>query len=78
MNVKILYEGVLVGRGTIRSIDSTHAFVKIKDFPLGANTFLELIVRSERGKPERIPVRVLKNTGNGLEVGFERISFALP
>ena len=72
-NVKIFYESTAVGQGTIRLIDATHAFVRVRNFPLGADTFLELVVCAESGKSQRIPVRVLENTDEGLEVGFERI-----
>ena len=74
MNVKILYESTVVGRGTIQLIDATRAFVRVRNFPLGADTFLELIVRAESGRSQRIPVRVLDNTEEGLEVGFERVA----
>jgi hypothetical protein len=35
-------EGVVIGQGQVRSIDAPRAFVEIRDFPLGANRFLEL------------------------------------
>ena len=73
LNVDILYEGVAVGRGTIRSIDPTRAFVTIRDFPLGADSFLELSIHVADGRSRSIPVRVIDNTGEGLEVGIEGI-----
>ena len=73
MNVTILCEGVVVGQGQVRPIDAQRAFVEIQDFPLGANSFLELIIDSEDNMQVSIPVRVLRNTGEGLEVELESI-----
>jgi hypothetical protein len=47
--------------------------VEIQNFPLGANSFLELIIDSEDNRQVSTPVRVLRNTGEGLEVELESI-----
>jgi hypothetical protein len=73
LNVTILYEGVVVGQGQVRPIDAHRAFVEIQDFPLGANSFLELIIDSEDNMQVSTPVRVLRNTGEGLEVEIDSV-----
>ena len=74
LNTEILYEGVVVGRGTIRSIDASRAFLEVSDFALGANSFLELRIDSGDDTQVNIPARVLRNTGEGLEVEFESVA----
>jgi len=74
LNSKIIYEGVAVGRGAIRSIDASRAFLEVSDFPLGANSFLELRIDSGDDTQVNIPARVLRNTGDGLEVEFESVA----
>lgn len=71
VNVDIIYDGAIVGHGFLRSLDSASAFVMIRDFPLGADTFLELGIHSFSGKTVRVPVQLIENTGEGLEVAFE-------
>ena len=56
----------------MRAIEGNRGLVEIRDFPLGANSFLELIIDSADSTQLRTPVRVLKNTAGVLEVEFER------
>jgi len=77
LNVRILYEGVVIGQGRVRSLHANHAFLEIRDFPLGANSFLELIVDSADNTQVSTPVRVLKNRGEGLDVEFESIDIGI-
>jgi len=78
LNVTILYESVVIGQGHIHSIGAARAFVEIRDFPLGANTFLELTIASADNTQVSTPVRVLRNTGEGLEVELENIDRGIP
>jgi len=74
LNMEILYEGVVVARGAIRSIDAPRAFLDVSEFALGANSFLELRIDSGDDTQVNIPARVLRNTGEGLEVEFESVA----
>jgi len=71
--VDILCDGAVVGRGSIRAMDAARAFIEIADFALGADTFLELLFRCADGRTLSVPVRLLENTGRGLEVGLEGV-----
>ena len=73
MNADIIYDGFVVGRGIVRSIDVTSLFVEIQDFPLEGHAFLELAIPFNDGELVRIPVRLLENTGDGVEIVLERV-----
>jgi hypothetical protein len=71
LDVAVFHDGVFVGRGKICPMGAAYAFVRIADFPLGADSFLELSLVTKNRPPDLIPVRVLANTGDGLEVELE-------
>jgi hypothetical protein len=76
--VTILYEGVVIGQGHIHSMGAARAFVEIRNIPLDANTFLELIIDTADNTQVSTPVRVLRNTGEGLEVELENTDRGIP
>jgi hypothetical protein len=71
IDVHILHESVCVGRGSVLSRGKGDAFVRVADFPLGTDSFIELAPVDCDDACERAPARVVANTGNGLELAFE-------
>lgn len=71
LKVDIIYDGITVSQGLVRYLDAASSFIVIRDFPLGAGTFLEIAIHFTSGKIVRVPAQLIDNTGEGLEVVLE-------